>query len=80
MVRWHSARVAGALVEVERIADAQQRAQAIYRSGGAIIIATPEEALSVFLRANTHLGMGRIILPLPRRHDFDEVHWTGLHS
>jgi hypothetical protein len=53
MVRWHTAGVAAALVEVERIADAQQRAQALCRTGGGKRIATPEEVLSVFARTNT---------------------------
>jgi hypothetical protein len=53
-VRWHAAGVAAALVEVERIADAQQRAQALCRSGGGKRVDTPEEVLSVFPRAPTH--------------------------
>jgi hypothetical protein len=80
MVLWPAAGVAAALVELERLADAQQRAQALCRSGGGKRIATSEEVLSVFARANTHLGKGRIILPLPRRHHVDEVQWTDLHT
>jgi hypothetical protein len=79
-VRWHAAGVAAALIEVERIADAQQRAQALCRSRGGKRMDTPEEVLSVFARANTRLDKGKIILPLTRRHDVDEVHWTGRHT